>query len=72
VQEIQFAQRGTLRQIATDDPALADGFHRPDPAGGPRWTMGSARLDTAQLRLMRGPMRIQITAIGLASYPIST
>ena len=69
--EIQLAQRGTLRHLPIDHPALGDGLHPPDPAGGPRWTMGSARFDTTRLRLDRGPLRVQVTVTPLAFYPVS-
>ena len=69
VQHIAFAQHGNLREIAALDPSLADGFHPPTGTGTPRWTKAAtARLDTTRLRLARGEVRVQITAIGLAAY----
>ncbi len=69
VQSIAFAQHGLLHTIAEDDPALGDGFHPADPASALRWTTGAAHLASSHLRLARGPLRMEVIAIGLAGYP---
>ena len=69
LREITIAQHGHTRRLGPEDPAFANGFHNADPAEGLRWTRGTATLDPRHLRLARGPLRLQIEAIGLAAYP---
>jgi hypothetical protein len=66
IDRILLRHDGQLRRVAVDDPSLADGFHRPERAGGRlwRWTDGDAVLPAACYQAIEG---VFILDIGLRS-----
>jgi hypothetical protein len=49
-------------EVAHDDPILVDGFHEAEPTH--RWTDGDAAIPPALLARLRGPVEIEIHALG--------
>jgi hypothetical protein len=61
-------QGARFRTVNADDPALADGFHAFEPAGGLRWTDGDAVVPKALFADFTGTLEVVLLLGGTTRY----